>query len=309
MRTRLVVSCLPALLWLAGCDIEGFDSAQRYTQEFHQTYNVKPGGRLSVENFNGSVDVTGWDQNSVEISGHKYASTPEARDAIKIDIAVTGDVVQVRTVRPSARHGNMGASYVIKVPRQMQLDKLSSSNGSVRVENIEGVARIKTTNGALRATNIKGDVEAQTSNASIDVTNVEGATDLHTSNGRVKAEGVRGSLIAQTTNGGIDADLVGGKGARALKLETSNGGIDLKLGYAPQNDVRASTSNAGITVRLPGNANARLKAITSNSSVSTEFEVKVQGTANKNQMDGTIGNGGPLLELSTTNGGIRVQKI
>ena len=49
----------------------------------------------------------------------KYAGTAELRDAMKIDVATVGDSLHVRTVRPSERRGNMGAKYVIKVPRKI----------------------------------------------------------------------------------------------------------------------------------------------------------------------------------------------
>src|SRR5437867_2133032 len=111
-----ILAC--ALLALAACDFEDMGiSSERYTTDFHYSYPLKPGGRISLESFNGSVEISGWDQNSVDISGHKYAGRPELRDAIKIDIVASDEAIQIRTVRPSERRGNMGASYVIKVPR------------------------------------------------------------------------------------------------------------------------------------------------------------------------------------------------
>src|SRR5690242_12324618 len=146
MRRRVLLLA-PAFLLLAGCDFEDLGSSDRYTADFHYSYPLKSGGRLSVENFNGSIEIASWDQDSVDISGVKYAGTPELRDAIKIDIVNTADSVHVRTVRPSERRGNMGAKYVIKVPRKTELERITSSNGGIRVSDVEGPARLRSSNG------------------------------------------------------------------------------------------------------------------------------------------------------------------
>ena len=70
--------------------------------------------------------------------------------------------------------------------------------------------------------------------------------------------------------------------------------------------MRAHTNNSNITVRLPGQVNARVSARTSNGSVSSDFELRVQGEFSKHSMEGTIGSGGPLLDLSTSNSSIRL---
>ena len=128
--------------------------------------------------------------------------------------------------------------------------------------------------------------------------------DVHTSNGHIRAEGIRGSLDATTSNSSIHATLEKVDGA--VRAQSSNGAIDLTLPPSTQSAVRAHTSNSGITLHLPGEVNARLSAATSNSSISTDFEMRMRGEISKNHIEGTLGNGGPLIDLSTSNGSIRV---
>src|SRR5467141_3841228 len=155
--TTLFLTAIAVLL--TGCDLDeigSFGDSHAYEKDFHYSYALKPGGRLALDNFNGSVEITGWDQDKVEIDGVQYASTREMRDAIKIDVAASGDLVQIRTIRPSDRYGNMGVKYVIKAPRKVNLDRIVTSNGSVRVEDIEGVTRVRTSNGSVRAARVRG---------------------------------------------------------------------------------------------------------------------------------------------------------
>ena len=311
MRAKSVVAIgalSASLLSLTSC-IVGIGDWERFNKDFHSSYPLKPGGRLSVETFNGSVDISGWDQDTIDISGSKYARTAELRDALKIEIDHTADAVHIRTVRPSDRRGNMGAKYIIKVPRRTELERIASSNGSIHTLDVEGPARLKTSNGAVRAENLRGSLDVQTSNGSIEVQNLEGSASLHTSNGRVHAEEVHGSLEADTSNGGINVRLVKPEAGRPVKLETSNGPIELTMDAVNQNEIHASTSNGGITVHLPSNIGANLTAHASNSSISTEFDVATQGTIEKHHLDGKIGAGGPAIELNTSNGSIRLMKM
>ena len=37
------------------------------TEEFHKTVSLNASGRVSLENINGNVEITGWDRNEVQI--------------------------------------------------------------------------------------------------------------------------------------------------------------------------------------------------------------------------------------------------
>lgn len=310
MRRRITLLAMGAALFSqAGCDFEDFGSSDRYTADFHHTYPLKSGGRISLESFNGSIEISGWDQDSVDISGVKYAATTELRDAIKIDIVTTGDTIHIRTVRPSERRGNMGTKYIIKTPRRTELERIISSNGPIRVTDIDGPARLRSSNGAVRAMNIHGNMDIQTSNGGIDLQDVDGGANLRTSNGRIRADAVRGFLEATTSNGSINVHLTKSESGRPVKLESSNGSIDLTLDQMNRNDIYASTSNSGITLHMPASIAARVKARTSNSSITTDFDVQMQGAISKHNLEGTIGGGGALLDLSTSNGSIRLLKM
>jgi hypothetical protein len=75
-------------------------------------------------------------------------------------------------------------------------------------------------------------------------------------------------------------------------------------------EVHASTSNSSITVRLPADAGASVSAHTSNSSITCDFDVSVHGgEISKHRLEGVIGKGGPLLDLGTSNGSIKILRM
>jgi DUF4097 and DUF4098 domain-containing protein YvlB len=303
MKKLLLLLCASALAF-AG-------DGSRYREDFHYTYPQTAGGRLTIDNFNGSVEITGWDQNNVDVSGTKYAESESLLHSMQIEVTSSGNAVRVKTTRPDPHHGNMGAKYVIRVPRRTELEEVSSSNGSLRVEDIDGNAHLSTSNGSVHLSRINGNVDAHSSNGSIQVSDVKGDVNFRTSNGGVHADNVEGGFEAETSNGGIRAHLRDTPGGRPIRLDTSNGSIDLDVDSLRQNDVIASTSNGPITVRMPASTAASIHASTnSNGSVRSDFDVLVHsGEISKHRIEGTIGGGGPKIDLTTSNGNINLLRM
>jgi len=291
MRTLSILTVFAGAIMLAGCDFEiGDFNNERYQKDFRYSYPMKPGATFSLENMNGSVDIAGWDREEVEITGVQYARTESLRDAIRIDITRSDRMASVRTVAPYDNHGGAGARYVVRVPRKVTLDRVISSNGKVHISDIDGPVRMKTTNGSMQISNVLGSVDAQSSNGSIEAAQVGGAAHLHTTNSHINAEAVKGTVEATSTNGSI-----------SLTMSEGVGG-----------EVRASSTNSSITVKLPATAAAHLRASTSNSNITSAFDVGSGGREERRHLDGAInnaGSGSPLVDLTTTNGSIRIEKL
>jgi DUF4097 and DUF4098 domain-containing protein YvlB len=314
LRTRTRFSLIPCL-FLAGCDVADFGPSDRYQADFHYSYAFAPGSRLEVDNFNGSIEITGWDQNRCEISGVKSASTIENRDRIKIEISQEPNILYVRSVRPAGDwHGGMGVRYVIHVPRKVELSRIVSSNGSIHIEDTAGPAQLKTSNGPVRVESLDGRLDARTSNGGITVDGVSGDLDLHTSNSPIRAERVMAAVQATTSNGSITVhfDDRAPVSSSPLKFETNNSSIDVTMNQRPRSEIRAATNNGSITLRLPGNTSAKVMAETSNGQVHSDFlldRADAQEHGHRQSLEETLGTGGPLIDLHTSNGSIRLLRI
>ncbi len=313
-RNRVALT-LFLCLFLTACDFRDFDSSERYESDFHYSYALNPGGRLEVENFNGAIEILGWDQARCEVNGTKYASTAEMRDRIKIEVNQTGNLIYARTVRPSGDfHGNMGARYVIHVPRKTELSRISSSNGPIHVEDTEGHAELTTSNGHVRVESLTGMLTVHTSNGPVTVENVSGVMNLRTSNGAIRAQHVVDGIDASTSNGSITAqfDDKAPVTGTPLKFETNNGRIDITMPTPPKSEIRARTSNSSITLRLPSNATAKVRMETTHGEVRSDFlssDTPAEKHHGRQSLEETIGSGGPLIDLHTSNGSIRLLRM
>lgn len=292
---------------LAGCEFEPgeWGNSDRYKESFAYDYKLKSGGKLALETFNGSVEIIGWDRDAVDVAGSKYASKEDVMKGIRIEAASQPDSLTIRMIRPVENNCNCGASFQLKVPRKVLLDLVKSSNGSLRVESVDGSARLKTSNGSVKIWAVNGDIDASTSNASIEVGQFQGAALLKTSNGRIKAEGVKGAFDAVTSNASIDATIQEPAEGSAIGARSSNGSVTLALMSWKNNPVRITTSNASVNLRLPEGVNAQLTADTSNGSISSDFELTTNKFG-KTHVEAKLGSGGPAVDLNTSNGSIRL---
>lgn len=228
----------------------------RETEEF--TFDISPGGRISLENINGDIEITGAEGDTVRIVAHKRAGKQEYMDKLKIVVEADSDYIRIETRHPSSRSSwfNWGndsggsVSYVMTVPATVNLDKISTVNGDVEIHAMSGKVKAETVNGDLVATGLVSDVDLETVNGGV---NAE--FDTLGGNQRVSAEAVNGRIVfklpadtsarvhAETVNGSIDADdfnlivdkgFVGrecdgeiGNGDARISLDTVNGSIHI----------------------------------------------------------------------------------
>jgi hypothetical protein len=134
---------------------------------------------------------------------------------------------------------------------------------------------------------LETDLALETKNGSIAVSQVRGDLQLEAVNGSINLDSVAGNVRGRTTNGGVDANLAGATWEGA--------GLDLR------------TTNGGVRLRLPDDYSARLEATTVHGGVDIDFPVTVQGRMGR-ELSTTLGDGGPLLRVATTNGGVRVSR-
>lgn len=243
-----------------------------YQEEFAKTVPLKAGGIFSLENVNGRVSISTWKEDKAEIKALKVAER-DKEDLKEVEIVVEekAGAVSVKAVWPKYSHNlRVYVDFDVRVPEGALLKGVETVNGDVHVTGPYGAIDAETTNGTIEASDAKGDLDAETTNGDILVRGVEGRVKVETTNGSIRLEQVRfaGGLEAETTNGGI-----------TLRLED------------------------------PDKVNANLRAETTNGHISFDFPVTLKKMRKSpHDLEVEIGQGGPLISLSTTNGSITVTR-
>ena len=103
-RSLRVLSLAAVLLLFAG-------SAWGLSQTIEKTLPLDPGGRLSLENINGSVSIEGWDENEVHLVAVMEARTQKGLDRMRVEIDDASDRIHIETVYESSRGWGWGRQW------------------------------------------------------------------------------------------------------------------------------------------------------------------------------------------------------
>jgi DUF4097 and DUF4098 domain-containing protein YvlB len=194
------------------------------TKEFNQTYPLQPGGTFELQNVNGTVDVQGWDRDTIEIHAVKTAKHQESDlDLVSIDVDAKPNVVSVATHYPQNEGVEVVVEYTVRVPHCAHVEHLGTVNGTLRVSGVEKVEDLRTVNG------------------NIDVYEAGGSVHAHTTNGNVHLE----LSHVQDKNGAI--------------AETTNGSVLLAVPADTQADLETRCLNGNFSSELPVTFESALK--------------------------------------------------
>ena len=126
---------------------------------------------------------------------------------------------------------------------------------------------------------------------------------LRTTNGEITVSAISGRLVAATTNGAIiGRNLNGGVEARAV-----NGSVTMDVRSLGAELIELRTVNGAVELTLPASGKANLSASVTNGVIDTSgFALDLMGEQTRRRVRGRLNGGGTSIELSTTNGPIRV---
>jgi hypothetical protein len=298
--------------------------------KFERSLNVSGAVDLEVKTNWGSITVRTGDSSKVQVFGLikvRRFSTSEAQSLVKQiaanpPIRQTGATIVIgfdQSWEDQETRNRVGISYELVVPASTRV-RAGTGSGSVTVDGVAGGLDASTGSGSIGLTNIGGEARAHTGSGGITVNGVKGQLRASTGSGSIRGTGVAGGITASTGSGGIELQQVSAgnvevsTGSGSIDLEGIRGGIRARTGSGsiraqgePTGTWSLRSSSGGITVRLPANAAFELDASTSSGSITTDHPITVVGTVGRRQLRGKVRGGGPLLDLNTSSGSIRVE--
>lgn len=190
------------------------------TEEFHHTYPLSPDGRIELDNINGSVHISAWDRNEVQLDAIKSANTKERLAEAKIEIDSGSDYLSIRTRYRDhnltfnwGSHNNPASvEFTLTVPRGARLDEIKLINGSLDIDGVSGEVRASCINGRLDAHNLGGRSHLSTINGSLDAAFdqlAKSRLELNSVNGEVELtipSDSKAEIEASTVSGQIEND-------------------------------------------------------------------------------------------------------
>jgi len=186
--------------------------------------------RLIVDNVSGYVHLTGTSGSQVHVIAHKTiraetrADLDQAKSEVKLDMTEQPGTVSIEYNAPwrckdhcdgccesHRRFYEVTYDIDVQAPRQARL-VISTVNGGLRLEKIDGPFDVKGVNGAIHMSDVGGSGDAHTVNGAVDVAfsrNPSQPCSLKTVNGALDAyfqPGLSADLLFKTFNGEIYSD-------------------------------------------------------------------------------------------------------
>lgn len=219
------------------------------SETVERTVVLPANAQVVIENLNGPVQVSAWDQPQVKLVAVKTARAAtdgRARaylENLKVEITQNGPRLVVRTRTPGAEGGIRGflacagvdgeVAYQLIIPRDAGL-AASTVNGNVTVAGLQAPVRAASTNGDV-VLDVAGEVDARSVNGSIHVMmkrpDPRSAMELSTVNGSIVMllpPEFRAFIDARTVNGSVGSELpllVDGRRSRSQLVGRLNGGV------------------------------------------------------------------------------------
>ncbi len=183
-----------------------------------QSFSVDDNSQFSLENVNGAVHISSWQEASIKVEATIKADDQEQRDRVEVKMKQNGQHVEVEThyEEKSSWGNNQSAQveYKVWLPSDTKLADIELVNGSLTINNVSGEVNAQVVNGSIRATGLTMDSELSSVNGSIKVSYQSFSQsikdiDLETVNGSIKLylpSDISAKLDLETMHGSIKTD-------------------------------------------------------------------------------------------------------
>jgi DUF4097 and DUF4098 domain-containing protein YvlB len=281
----------PVLAWLAAAPaaLAGTPIEERATAD--------PAGQVEVSNTAGSVVITAWPRNEVEVTGTLGEGTE------RLEFSSSGKLTRVKVVLPQQSSRVQGTNLVLKVPAGSGL-AVNTVSADVSAAGVRGSQRLQSVSGNIlteaaaedvECKSVSGDVAVNTVSANVTATGVRGSQRLQSVSGyihteaaaedvecktvsgnvKVKGSGQPGLLTVTTVSGDADLSRVAGE----VNGNTVSGNFAVAMGDTTRSRLRSTSGDLGLRGRLAPDARLDFESISGNvrldlqGPVGAEFDV------------------------------------
>lgn len=277
---------VPLSLAFLACGMLLVPSA-RAQERVNETKPASADGTVRVNNLAGSVRVTGWDRNEVQVQGTL------GRDVERLDFTSEGGRIEIKVVLPEMERGRNR-----RIEASSELDIRVPAGSRVSVRTISADIAVQQVTGDLTLNSVSGSIELPGSSGRIAVETISGDVTVDDNAGPLKINAVSGRISVRNSTGRVEVSTIsGGIGvtAHALSdgdLQSLSGNVSLETDLTVDANLEVESHSGTVDLYLPAGVSATFRAQSFSGSINNDYGQKAERTRQW----------GPGYELSFTNG-------
>jgi len=289
--------------WLAAAILAVIAVPAAAQQTITKRASVAADVTIEVSNVQGSVQVSAWDKNEVELVAELESDKDE------LEFEATPRIVRIEVDRPNSRYGRDqdDANLILRVPRGARLI-VDTVSADVTVAGVRGEQDLESVSGTVETQAFDAPVNTSSVSGDVTVTGTGGKAAVKTENvsGTSTVTGVRGSLEGEVVSGEIHATIAA---AERIDLSSVSGDVTVNAELTPtaQVDLESVSGVLTLTIKPPVHADFDIESFSGD--IENCFGQKARDTSKftpGSELVFTQGNGGARVELQTLSGEIRV---
>ncbi len=279
-------------------------------------------GSLTVTNRNGRVEarsVTG----SVKILNQRAAVLVDGVDG-PVEAATEYDSVRLEHIRGNAVVRNhFGSVRLVDIQGEASV---SGEGSSVRAEHLAQRLSVRNSHKEVAIRDVAGPLDLETSYSRVELTQIQGAVSLKAVHSTVSARDLRQEVVVAGRGSEIKLARIAGPlrvetSLRKVTVEDFSGPVTVQNEFgevvlenrtAPTQPVRIINKNGSILLSLPARSQFKLAAQAVGGEIESDFgemaEAAEPAAGGVAVFETTVGEGGPLIELQTSQSRIRIKK-
>ena len=278
--------------------IEGsLDITNRYKGV--EVKNIK--GKVSVTNHRGFIDVS-------EVEGDLDLKTEHDRLVVE---DVQGQVTLQNSYGRLQVEDVSGPLHIDSTGCRVSASKVSdkvfikSSHKLVSVRDLEGGLELESAYANVNISRIAGPVELRAAHCEVTANELEAGITIQGRGSQVSLKEISGDTSIQTSLRNVSVAEFSG----ALSVQNEFGEVSLKIDEQPAASITVKNANGEITLEVPERSNFKLTAQAVAGEIISDFGPEPEESeGNVAFLRTTVGEGGPQIELQTTNKRIRIKK-
>ena len=239
--------------------IAALAASTAFAVEETRMINAASDGTVSVANVSGSIEISGWSRNEVEVVADL------GRGVEELIVERDDDHVTIKVEVPRNKSRNISTDLVIRIPEDSTLD-VSAVSADIDIADVQGEQRLHAVSGDISTEVFAADAQAETVSGDIELAgdgketviqlgSVSGDIDVLRVAGDIEFGSVSGDLaIADSRLDRVQGNTVNGeivfrgelRAKGRMDFETVNGDVDLMFDGDVSARFDVETFNGGI---------------------------------------------------------------